>query len=87
MTSVLGMIDHTILKPEATREMVEVLCKEAMEYKFAAVCVNPYHVKFCKEILKDSNVKVATATISPFFCHIIPFFLLILIYKYEFQII
>lgn len=65
MTSVLGMIDHTILKPEATREMVEVLCKEAMEYKFAAVCVNPYHVKFCKEILKDSNVKVATVVGFP----------------------
>lgn len=65
MTNVLGMVDHTILKPEATREMVEILCKEAMEYKFAAVCVNPYHVNFCKEILKDSEVKVATVVGFP----------------------
>lgn len=65
MTSVLGMVDHTILKPEATREMVEILCKEAIEHKFAAVCVNPYHVNFCKEILKDSDVKVATVVGFP----------------------
>lgn len=65
MTDVLGMIDHTILKPEATREMVEILCREAMEYKFAAVCVNPYHVNFCKEILNGSNVKVATVVGFP----------------------
>lgn len=60
MTNILGMIDHTILKPEATKDMVEKLCKEAMEYKFAAVCVNPYYVRFCKDILKGSSVKVAT---------------------------
>ena len=60
MKNVLGMIDHTVLKPETTIDMVETLCKEAMEYNFAAVCVNPYYVKFCKEILIDSKVKVAT---------------------------
>lgn len=60
MKTIQQMIDHTILKPEATREEVEMLCKEAMEYKFAAVCVNPYHVEFCKDILKDTNVLVAT---------------------------
>lgn len=60
MKTIQQMIDHTILKPEAKRDEVETLCKEAMEYKFAAVCVNPYHVKFCKEILKDSDVLVAT---------------------------
>jgi deoxyribose-phosphate aldolase len=60
MRNILGMIDHTILKPEATIDMVTTLCEEAMEYNFAAVCVNPYYVKACKEILKDSKVKVAT---------------------------
>jgi len=63
--NILKMVDHTILKPEATREMVEVLCKEAIEYNFAAVCVNPYHVKFCKEILKDADIKVATVVGFP----------------------
>ncbi len=65
MTNILGMIDHTILKPEATKDMVETLCKEAKEHKFAAVCVNPYYVKLCKEMLKDSNVKVATVVGFP----------------------
>lgn len=60
MRNILEMIDHTILKPEATIDMITTLCEEAMEYNFAAVCVNPYYVKVCKEILKDSKVKVAT---------------------------
>lgn len=60
MKTIQEMIDHTILKPEATRDMVETLCKEAMEYGFGAVCVNPYHVGFCKEILKGSKVLIAT---------------------------
>ncbi|MFA5576001.1 MAG: deoxyribose-phosphate aldolase [Tissierellaceae bacterium] len=54
------MIDHTLLKPEATRDMIEKLCMEAIEYKFAAVCVNPYYVKPAYEILKNSDVKIAT---------------------------
>lgn len=60
MTNILGMIDHTILKQDATREMIRTLCEEAIEFEFAAVCVNPYHVKFCKEILQGTMVKVAT---------------------------
>lgn len=60
MKKVLGMIDHTILKAQATEEMVKELCEEAMEYEFAAVCVNPFHVKLCKDLLKNSNVKLAT---------------------------
>lgn len=60
MKNISKMIDHTILKPEATKSEIEQLCKEAMEYEFAAVCINPYHVSYCKEILKESNVKVAT---------------------------
>ncbi|MDR7857174.1 deoxyribose-phosphate aldolase [Tissierella sp.] len=60
MTNILKMIDHTVLKPETTREMIKQLCNEAIEYNFAAVCVNPYHVSYCKEILNGSDIKVAT---------------------------
>ncbi|SHE36156.1 deoxyribose-phosphate aldolase [Tissierella praeacuta DSM 18095] len=60
MSNILGMIDHTMLKPDATKDMIEELCKEAMENKFAAVCVNPCYVKLCKDILRSSDVKVAT---------------------------
>lgn len=60
MKNVASMIDHTLLKPEATEEMIKDLCKEAKEYKFAAVCVNPFYVKLAKENLENSEVKVAT---------------------------
>ena len=60
MNNIASMIDHTILKPEATKEEVKILCNEAIEYKFAAVCVNPCHVSFCKAMLKGTDVKVAT---------------------------
>jgi len=60
MKSIPSMIDHTLLKPDATKEMIKVLCNEALEYKFGAVCVNPYHVELCKEILNGSSVKIAT---------------------------
>lgn len=53
-------IDHTILKPEADRESIVKLCEEAKKYNFAAVCVNPYYVGLCSELLKDSGVNVAT---------------------------
>jgi len=55
-----SMIDHTLLKPDATKKMIDKLCKEAKEYGFAAVCVNPYYVSRAKELLKDTNIKVAT---------------------------
>lgn len=54
------MIDHTILKPEATDAEVIKLCKEAMEYGFASVCVNPSMVKKAATILEGSEVKVCT---------------------------
>lgn len=53
-------IDHTLLKPEATQDQIEKSCQEAKQYDFASVCVNPYWVPFCKEELKDSDVKVCT---------------------------
>jgi len=53
-------IDHTLLKQNATEEQIRQLCAEAIEYKFASVCINPYWVSLCSAILKDSGVKVCT---------------------------
>ena len=54
------MIDHTLLKPDATADMIAQLCYEARKHHFASVCVNPTHVKLCADLLKDSDVKVCT---------------------------
>ena len=53
-------IDHTLLKPDATQEDIDTLCDEAIEYGFAAVCINPTWVKRAAERLRGSDVKVAT---------------------------
>lgn len=53
-------IDHTLLKPEATKEQIEKLCNEAKQYNFASVCVNPTWVKLASDILKGTDVKVCT---------------------------
>jgi len=52
-----AMIDHTILKAEATIDQVEKLCKEAIEYKFASVCVNSCYAAKVSEMLRGSGVK------------------------------
>lgn len=52
--------DHTILKAEATEDDVRKLCKEAMEYRFYAVCVNSCYVPLAKELLTGSDVKIAS---------------------------
>ena len=53
-------IDHTILKATATKEDVAKLCDEAVRYGFASVCVNPFWVGMCSDLLKGSGVKVCT---------------------------
>ena len=58
--SLARMIDHTILKPDATPDQIAQLCYEARKYEFASVCVNPTHVKMCTELLRGSPVKVCT---------------------------
>ena len=60
-----GMIDHTLLKPDATPDQVAQLCFEARKYKFASVCVNPANVKLAAELLKDSPVKVCSVVGFP----------------------
>lgn len=54
------MIDHTLLKPDATGDMIDTLCQEAKEYNFASVCINPNWVSRSYEILKNTDVKVCT---------------------------
>ncbi len=58
--TIAAMIDHTLLKPDATRDQIAQLCYEARKYEFASVCVNPTHVKLCTELLRGSPVKVCT---------------------------
>lgn len=54
------MIDHTLLKPEVTKEQISSLIEEAKEYQFASVCLNPAWVSYAKEQLANSEVKVCT---------------------------
>ncbi|MGE6259455.1 deoxyribose-phosphate aldolase [Heyndrickxia sporothermodurans] len=58
--NIAKMIDHTLLKPEATKQQIQSLCEEAKEFSFASVCVNPTWVSFASEMLKGSDVKVCT---------------------------
>ncbi|MDK8274233.1 deoxyribose-phosphate aldolase [Varibaculum cambriense] len=59
------MIDHTLLKPDATKEQFDVLCAEARQYKFAMVAINPYPVSMCSELLDGSGVGVGAAISFP----------------------
>lgn len=63
--SIAAMIDHTILKPEATRTDILKICREARQYNFASVCVNPYWVPLVKAELSGSPVKVCTVVGFP----------------------
>lgn len=58
--NIAKMIDHTLLKPEATQQQIQILCEEAKEYSFASVCVNPAWVALAAEKLKGTDVKVCT---------------------------
>jgi deoxyribose-phosphate aldolase len=63
--SVAAVIDHTLLKPEATASDIDRLCEEALLHCFASVCVNPFWVLRTSEILKGSPVKVCTVVGFP----------------------
>lgn len=58
--SLARMIDHTMLKPDATTAEITQLCAEAKQYHFASVCVNPGFVPLCSSLLKGTDVKVCT---------------------------
>jgi deoxyribose-phosphate aldolase len=59
------MIDHTILKPEASQDEIAQLCYEARKFNFASVCVNPTNVKLCAELLESSGIPVCTVVGFP----------------------
>lgn len=54
------IIDHTLLKPEASEDQIKKLCQEAIDYEFFSVCVNPTWIETAREALKGSPVKIAT---------------------------
>ncbi len=56
--TIASMIDHTLLKPEATPAQIEKLCAEAAEYHFASGCVNPVYIPLAARLLKGTGVKV-----------------------------
>lgn len=63
--TVAGLIDHTLLKPDASRSDIETLCREAAEYHFATVCLNPTWVPLAARLLRDSGVGVCTVVGFP----------------------
>ncbi len=63
--TVAGLIDHTLLKPDATRQDIEKLCREAAEFRFATVCVNPAWVAFAASRLKGTGVGVCSVVGFP----------------------
>jgi len=64
--SLAGLMDHTLLRPEATRSQIEKLCDEALQMGFAAVCVNPAWIPLVVEKLRGSKVLAATVAGFPF---------------------
>jgi deoxyribose-phosphate aldolase len=64
-TGVASMIDHTLLKPDATRKEIEDLCREAAQFGFASVCVNPAWVATAASLLRSSAVKVCSVVGFP----------------------
>src|SRR5438876_9690679 len=63
--SVASMIDHTLLKPDATRRNIEDLCRDAAQFRFATVCVNPTWVAACAKLLAGSGVGVRSVVGCP----------------------
>src|SRR5258707_13270214 len=59
-SGVASMIDHTLLKPDATKADIEALCREAAQFKFATVCVNPTWVALAAKLLAGSGVRVCS---------------------------
>jgi deoxyribose-phosphate aldolase len=61
-----GMIDHTNIKPDATKDDIKKLCNECIEYNFSSACVTPTNVGLANEILGDTEVKVCSVIGFPF---------------------
>ncbi len=65
-SQIAGLIDHTILKPDAVRSDIERICREALDYGFASVCVNPCWVPLVARELEGSGVAVCSVIAFPF---------------------
>jgi deoxyribose-phosphate aldolase len=65
LRNIAKMIDHTLLKPDATNEQLKQLCDEAMEFGFASVCINSGNVTMVREFLKGSSIPVCTVVGFP----------------------
>jgi len=65
LAGIAGLIDHTLLKPEASRQDIQRLCREALQFGFASVCVNPWNVAESASLLRDSTVRVCTVVGFP----------------------
>ncbi len=65
INELVSLIDHTLLKPEATQGDIERVCGESLKYGFFSVCVNPWWIKTVKERFKGSNVKVCSVVGFP----------------------
>jgi deoxyribose-phosphate aldolase len=65
LNSLNSVIDHTLLKPDATQKDVERICAEAKEYIFRGVCVNPIWVEFISVLLKDTDIKTVSVCDFP----------------------
>lgn len=65
MSDLAKFIDHTLLKPKATRAQIDALCAEAAEHNFATVCVNGSRVELAYSLLEESDVQVATVVGFP----------------------
>ena len=63
--NIAKLIDHTLLKPEATISQITTLCEEAKQFSFMSVCINPSYVPLCAALLKGSDVKVCTVVGFP----------------------
>ena len=59
-TELARIIDHTLLKPDATKSEITRLCNEAKKYGFASVCINASFVPLCAKLLRDTSVKICT---------------------------
>ena len=60
MVNIAAIIDHTLLKPNATYKDFKLLCEQAVQYRFCSVCVPPFMVETCKKALVGTDVKVCT---------------------------
>jgi deoxyribose-phosphate aldolase len=66
LSNINKYIDQSALKPNLTYQDIINQCEEALKYNFASLCINPSHVKVCREILKESQVKVCSVISFPF---------------------